>query len=89
MSSSDPRDALKDMVHSLASTFKRYDRRARTKAWNSLSSSGGKQYVSKLLNSPSRPIVGVERLLKFKEWFYDHQPEVAEGSQPDDHHDPT
>ena len=69
MSKSDPRDALKDMVNSLASTFKRYDRTARTKAWKSLSSSGGKQYVDKLLNSPTRPIVGVERLLRFKEWF--------------------
>ncbi len=71
MSSSDSRDALKDMVRGLASTFKQYDRRARHKAWDSLTSSGGKQFVGKLLNSPNRPIVGVERLLRFKEWYYE------------------
>lgn len=69
MSSSDPRDALKSMVNGLANTFKQYDRRARHRAWDSLTSSEGKRFIGKLLNSPTRPIVGVERLLRFKEWF--------------------
>jgi len=79
MSSSDPRKALKDMTKDLASIFKRYDRRARHKAWDSLTSSEGKRFVGKLLNSPTRPIVGVERLLRFKEWF-----DLQEGTLPPD-----
>jgi hypothetical protein len=69
MSSSDPRDALKDMVHSLKGIFGKYDRRARKDAWASLTSSEGQKTVKRLLDSPKRPVVGIPRLLRFKEWF--------------------
>jgi hypothetical protein len=69
MSSSDPRDALKDMINSLKGIFGRYDRRARKDAWSSLTSSEGQRVVKKILDSPTRPVTGIPRLLRFKEWF--------------------
>lgn len=69
MSKSDPRDALEDIVSDLKKTFKRYDRTARRKAWDSLSKPRGKELVRGLLLNPERPVVGLPRLLSFKEWL--------------------
>jgi hypothetical protein len=70
MSSSDPRDALGSLFGCLQSTFKKYDRAARTKAWKAIHTGKGKEEVNKLLNSPSHQVVGIPRFLNFKEWFY-------------------
>lgn len=69
MSRNDPRDALTDMVKGLTSTFKQYDMTARRKAWQALTSAAGKAQVEKLITSPGRPVVGLSRLLSFKEWL--------------------
>lgn len=69
MSSSDPRDALHDIVHCLKGVFKQYDRAARKKAWKSLQTSKGSQEINQLLDSPNRPVTGLPRLLSFKEWL--------------------
>lgn len=69
MSSSDPRDALGAMISSLKSVFKQYDRTARKKAWAAIQTSPGKKEIEQLLDSPARPVNGVPKLLKFKEWL--------------------
>ncbi len=69
MSSSDPRDALGDLFSCLKGTFKRYDRSARRKAWEALTSGNGKSEVGKLINNPGHVVTGVPRFLKFKEWL--------------------
>ncbi len=69
MSSSDPRDALKDVFYGLKGIFQRYDRSARKKAWHAVQTGAGKEEVNKLLDNPSRPINGLPRLLNFKEWL--------------------
>jgi hypothetical protein len=69
MSSSDPRDALTDLISCLQNTFKRYDRSARTKAWRALQVGKGKEEVNRLLNSPGQQVTGIPGLLKFKEWL--------------------
>jgi hypothetical protein len=69
MSTSDPRDALSDIVHCLATVFKKYDRKARKTAWKSLNSTEGEKLIEKILDSPTRPIIGLPKLLKFKEWL--------------------
>ena len=73
MSNSDPRDAVSDMVRGLQSVFKKYSRSARRRGWNALTSTKGKRQISKLIDSPSRPVVGITRLLRFKEWLEDEQ----------------
>ena len=65
----DSRKALTDMVYGLRDTFKQYDKGSRTKAWKSLQSGAGKDLIDKLLVNPSKPIVGLPRLLHFKEWL--------------------
>lgn len=69
MSSSDPRDALSDILHNLQLIFKRYDRSARKRAWGALENGPGKAEVHKLLDSPTKTIVGTSRFLNFKEWI--------------------
>ena len=69
MSTSDPRDALADLFKGIQSTFKRYDRAARRKAWEGLISTRGKEQVGKILNSPTYQIVGIPRILSFKDWY--------------------
>ena len=65
---SDARKALVDMVMALRAVFKEYDRTARKHAWKSLQIGEGKRQIEELLNSPSRPLVGVQKWLTFKEW---------------------
>lgn len=65
----DARDALSDMVYSLRNVFKQYDKGARTKAWKGLQSGQGKNLVDAMLVNPTKPIVGLPRLLHFKEWL--------------------
>jgi hypothetical protein len=72
MSSTDPRDALQDIFKNLQSTFKKYDRTARRKAWSAVISTRGKDQVDKLLNSPERNLIGLNKLLSFKEWLEHH-----------------
>jgi hypothetical protein len=68
-STSDPRDTLKEILFSLKGIFGRYTRSARKEAWRGLESAKGKAEVNKLLNNPNHPIVGVPRILDFKEWL--------------------
>jgi len=79
MSKSDPRDALHDIVYGLKSVFAQYNRTARKKAWDVTQKPEGKRLIDSLLLNPSRPVVGLPRLLKapehtplkgkFKEWL--------------------
>jgi hypothetical protein len=69
MSKNDARDTLSDIVHSLKSVFGRYNRSTRKKAWGALEKPAGKRLVNSLLLNPNRPIVGLPRLLNFKEWL--------------------
>lgn len=69
MSKSDPRDILKDIVNGLKNTFSKYDRTARRKAWKAIEKPAGKKLINNLLLNPNRPIVGLPRLLRFKEWL--------------------
>lgn len=65
----DARKALNDIVYGLKGIFNQYDRGTRVKAWKAVNSVEGKKIVDGLLNSPTKPIVGLPRLLHFKEWF--------------------
>lgn len=69
---SDPRQAISDMVFGLRDVFKKYDRSARKKAWDSLQHGEGKKHMAGLIDNPSKPIVGVYKWLSFKEWI-EHQ----------------
>ena len=69
MSKSDPRDALEDMVKGLKSTFGQYNRTARRKAWHAIERPAGKRLIDSLILNPKRPVVGLPRLLSFKEWL--------------------
>ncbi len=71
MSSSDSRDALSNIFSSLKGVFQRYDRSTRKKAWNATQTAKGKQEINQLLDSPNRPVTGLPKLLKFKEWMKD------------------
>lgn len=66
---SDPRDALTSIVGGLQSSFKRFTRAARQKAWRSLHTGPGKEKISALLNNPSQQVRGLPKLLSFKEWL--------------------
>lgn len=68
---SDARKATKDLLDGVRSVFKDYSRSARRKSWDALTSSGGKSVVNKLIANPRTPVVGIPRLLRFKEWL-DH-----------------
>lgn len=72
MSKSDARDALSDIMHSLKSVFGRYDRAARRKAWKAIEKPAGERLVKSLLLNPKRPVIGLPRLLSFKEWLEDN-----------------
>lgn len=70
MSKSDPRDAISDMKHGLANVFKKYNKSARSTAWNSIEKNPRtKDLMRKLVLSPDRPIHGTSTLLTFKEWM--------------------
>lgn len=69
MSKSDPRDVLNDIVMSLKSTFGRYNRAARRKAWSAIKRPGGQKLIDGLLLNPNKPVIGLPRLLSFKEWL--------------------
>lgn len=66
---SDARDALNDIVYSIRDVFKQYDKGSRTKAWKGVQSGPGKKLIDDLLVNPKKPIVGLPRLLHFKEWI--------------------
>lgn len=86
MSKSDPRDALSDIVYNLKSIFGRYDRTARRKAWDALEKPAGQKLVRGLVTNPERPIVGLPKLLSFKEWLETYQqtfPFMQEEDPPD------
>lgn len=69
MSGTDPRKALTAMIYALRDIFEKNSIAARKKAWKALEEPKGKAEIHRLLNSPSRPIVGIYKLLDFKEWF--------------------
>lgn len=69
MSKTDPRDALSDIVHSLKPIFGRYNRTARRKAWTALEKPKGQKLIRDLLLNPNRPVVGLPKLLSFREWL--------------------
>lgn len=66
---SDSRQATKDLVDSVRSVFKDYSKSARRKSWDALTSSAGKTVVNKLIADPKVPVIGISRLLSFKEWL--------------------
>lgn len=66
---SDARDATQDLISGIRSVFKQYPKGTRRKAWDTVSSSGGKQVINKLITDPRAPIYGIPRLLGFKEWL--------------------
>jgi hypothetical protein len=65
----DARQAVQDLIYSIRDVFKKYDKGSRTKAWKSVQSCPGKGLVDELLTNPSKPLVGLPRLLHFKEWL--------------------
>ena len=69
MSKSDPRDALSDIMSGIKSTFGRYNRTARRKAWHAIERPAGKRLIDALILNPKKPVVGLPRLLSFKEWL--------------------
>jgi hypothetical protein len=73
-SSSDPRDALADLLGCVKSTFKKYDRTARRKAWDALQQGKGHEKVKKLINNPDQQINNSATFLRFKEWYYAQPP---------------
>lgn len=67
---SDARPATKDLIGAIRGVFQNYTRTTRQKAWkNGIESAEGKQTISRLINNPNVPVVGIYRFLKFKEWF--------------------
>jgi hypothetical protein len=64
----DTRDALKDIFYSLKDVFKKYSRSSRKKAWNKTTTPSGKDIIEKMINNPSIPLRGLDRLI-FKENF--------------------
>lgn len=65
---SNSRDATKDIFDVLKGIFKRYSRSARKKSWKSVTSKSGEEIVKKIINNPSVPTPGLNRLA-FKEWL--------------------
>lgn len=82
MARSDPRQALIDLFGCIQSTFKRDSRTARREAWESLQSGKGKQAVSKILNNPSFQVIGLQGMVKFKEWFYEQENSCSDMDSP-------
>lgn len=68
-STTDPRLALTDILYGLKGIFKNYSRSARKEAWRGVQSAKGKAQIEKLLNNPDHPLVGIPRILDFKEWI--------------------
>ena len=69
MSKSDPRPAVKDIVDCLRKVFKKYTLGARKTAWNSITSKEAEREIQGLIRSPSKPVIGIPRLVSFKEWL--------------------
>ena len=69
MAGTDPRKTLTAMVYSLKDIFVKKSIAAWKKDWKDLEETKRKRQIHRLLNSPSRPIVGIYKLLDFKEWF--------------------
>ncbi len=69
MLGSDPRNALTDLFRGIQNTFQNYSRPARKQAWDAVVSSKGKKQIDNIINSPTYKIVGIPKLLKFKEWI--------------------
>lgn len=68
-SPTDARPALSDIAYSLRDIFKKYTRSTRKIAWKAITSKEGDKLVDKIITNPSVPIVGLPRLLNFKEWL--------------------
>lgn len=69
MSSNDARDALAEIFAALRAVFKRYDRSTRKKAVRAIYAPDGKHKIEQLADSPTRPMIGIPKLLDFKEWL--------------------
>jgi hypothetical protein len=65
---SDARNATKDIFNVLKSIFKQYSRTARKKSWDNVTSKSGESIIKKIINDPSIPTPGLNRLA-FKEWL--------------------
>jgi|688.fasta_scaffold56382_2 hypothetical protein len=74
---SDPRQAISDIVHSVRDVFKKYDRTARKRAWDSLQRGEGKKNLAGLIDNPTKPIVGVYKWLSFKEWIAEKNEDIT------------
>lgn len=75
-SNTDAREALRSLLDGIQSTFKKYGRSARKRAWESLQCCKGKDAIKNLLNNPNYQLQGVEGMLRFKEWFYQQEDQV-------------
>lgn len=67
----DNRAAVNDLIHALRDVFKKYSRSSRRKAWNKVKDHAGEAVIDKLINNPSFPLRGLDRLI-FKEWLKNH-----------------
>lgn len=65
---SDARDATQDIYDGLKRIFKKYSRTARERAWDRVTSVAGEKVVKRIINNPSVPTPGLDRLA-FKEWL--------------------
>ena len=65
---SDTRDATQDIIDGLKRIFKKYSRTARGRAWHRVTSNAGEKIIKKIINNPSVPTPGLDRLA-FKEWL--------------------
>ncbi len=75
--STDARPAVSDIIYSLRNIFKKYTRSTRKSAWKAVTNAEGEKLVDKIITNPSVPIVGLPKLLHFKEWLSKHTDEDA------------
>lgn len=69
MAKSDARQAVEDLVHHIKTVFKDYNRDARKKSWQAITSSEGDKVIQKIIDYPGVPTSGLPKLLRFKEWL--------------------
>jgi hypothetical protein len=67
------KNAIVDIAKGLESTFKKYSRQTRIKAWEKITSKAGEREIKKILNDPSRQINTFQKLAtkneSFKNWL--------------------
>lgn len=68
---SDARKATRDIYGVLKGIYKRYSRTARQRSWERLTSAEGERIVKRIIQNPSVPTPGLDRLAfaTFREWL--------------------